>query len=277
MTGFTQYRFRFEKYHLTFLIAACLLCLLQLLSDRLQAAVNDSGYYFSESILFSSFWWLFFPFLAIEYKLILWMKKKFHLFFIYGTIILTHLICFPLLVWFLSAVWYEHTFLFSHTFSYEITSLLIPIMLIYSLPVCWHLFNQNNFSLAAQQTEKSLEASSVWLKNICVSETNQEVALPVQSIIHISVRAPYICLHTTDKKYLFKSTLKSLSGQLNPAQFIRIHKSAIVNVYEVTCCRSRLNGDYDLTLADGTMLRLSRNYSAQFKQVWKRGHQDNIV
>lgn len=75
----------------------------------------------------------------------------------------------------------------------------------------------------------------------------------------------YARIHHLQQHYLHHQSLKAMASQLDPQQFVRIHKSCMVNVHKVVACRSRLNGDYDLTLTDGTSLRLSRNYAADFK------------
>jgi DNA-binding LytR/AlgR family response regulator len=59
--------------------------------------------------------------------------------------------------------------------------------------------------------------------------------------------------------------LKSLENQLDKKQFIRIHKSHIINLQKIISYQSRQNGDYDVTLSDGTVLRVSRNYAKDFK------------
>ncbi|MEI2749283.1 MAG: LytTR family DNA-binding domain-containing protein [Ferruginibacter sp.] len=66
------------------------------------------------------------------------------------------------------------------------------------------------------------------------------------SIVYISSSTPYISIHAGNKKFLSNETLKSVEEKLPPDQFIRIHKSTIVNINMVTSFQSRLNGDYDL-------------------------------
>ncbi|WP_373495805.1 LytTR family DNA-binding domain-containing protein [Aquiflexum sp.] len=100
------------------------------------------------------------------------------------------------------------------------------------------------------------------------------MSIYTNEILFISSNPPYINIHLTAKKYIHKETLKSVSGKLDHEIFVRIHKSTIVNINKVYSYRSRLNGDYDLTLADGTELRLSRNYSSVFKEKFKAIHQD---
>ena len=52
--------------------------------------------------------------------------------------------------------------------------------------------------------------------------------------------------------------MSHLESQLDPAQFVRIHRSAIVNVERIHELRSSFNGEYLITLNDKTRLTLSR-------------------
>ena len=60
-------------------------------------------------------------------------------------------------------------------------------------------------------------------------------------------------------------TLKSLSEKLDNRLFVRIHKSEIVNLSKVQSYQSRQNGDYDVTISDSSVLRISRNFAKDFK------------
>ncbi|HNJ56177.1 MAG TPA: LytTR family DNA-binding domain-containing protein, partial [Chitinophagaceae bacterium] len=75
------------------------------------------------------------------------------------------------------------------------------------------------------------------------------------------------------KKYLHSQSLKSILQQLDEKQFVQIHKSCLVNINTIASCTSRLNGDYDLTLTNGSVLRLSRNYVPVFRQKTEKAHQ----
>jgi DNA-binding LytR/AlgR family response regulator len=103
---------------------------------------------------------------------------------------------------------------------------------------------------------------------------NKRTYISTRDISVISSNPPYINIHHPAKKYMHKGTLKSVSEKLDNAIFVRVHKSTIVNITKVQSYRSRLNGDYDLLMHDGTELRLSRNYASKFKSQFARPHQD---
>jgi two-component system LytT family response regulator len=60
-----------------------------------------------------------------------------------------------------------------------------------------------------------------------------------------------------------------LEKNLDPQQFVRIHRSSIVNVEKIKNLRSNESGDYDVFLSTGIKLKLSRTYRDHFQNVMK--------
>jgi two-component system LytT family response regulator len=77
----------------------------------------------------------------------------------------------------------------------------------------------------------------------------------------------YLRLHTGTgtpqaKAHLIRKPLAALAEELNPAQFARIHRSALVNIDRIRELRALSDGEYQVLLTDGTKLKLSRTYRA---------------
>ena len=70
----------------------------------------------------------------------------------------------------------------------------------------------------------------------------------------------YVRLHVGPQTHLVRGTMGYLESQLDPAQFVRVHRSTIVNVDRIHELRSSFNGEYIITLHDKTRLTLSRGY-----------------
>ncbi|MEO5500856.1 MAG: LytTR family DNA-binding domain-containing protein, partial [Ginsengibacter sp.] len=120
--------------------------------------------------------------------------------------------------------------------------------------------------------EVHLENTAVITTLIVSDANNKKIVIPINDVMYFSANSPYINIHLESKKYLQKRTLKYLEGQLNSTQFLRVHKSCIINMHKVISYKSRLNGDYDITLSDNTQLRLSRNYLKAFKSAMEGNH-----
>ncbi len=70
----------------------------------------------------------------------------------------------------------------------------------------------------------------------------------------------YVHVHTAQSRHMIRRTLTDLLAQLGEQRFVRIHKSAAVNLAEVQSLSPLFKGDYDITLRSGATLRLSRRY-----------------
>jgi len=75
----------------------------------------------------------------------------------------------------------------------------------------------------------------------------------------------YVRLHVRGREYLVRDTLASLEAQLDPAVFVRVHRSAIVRIDRVAEMRTDTHGDGELRLRDGTRLAVSRTFRSQLQ------------
>ena len=76
----------------------------------------------------------------------------------------------------------------------------------------------------------------------------------------IEAEGNYVRLHVGARKYLIREKMGALEGKLDPARFLRVHRSTIVNLEQIRELRPWFSGDYIVALKDGTELRLSRSY-----------------
>src|SRR4029078_366639 len=70
----------------------------------------------------------------------------------------------------------------------------------------------------------------------------------------------YVRVHVGQQEHLVRDTRGHLESELDPQQFIRIHRSTIVNVDRIQEMQSSFNGEYVVLLRTGTRLTLSRGY-----------------
>ena len=69
--------------------------------------------------------------------------------------------------------------------------------------------------------------------------------------------------------YLFHETTTGIESKLDPKKFFRIHRSTIVNIEKIKEMHPWFNGDYAVTLKDGTKLTLSSTYRERLKEFRK--------
>ena len=78
----------------------------------------------------------------------------------------------------------------------------------------------------------------------------------------------YVHVYTSDQTYSIRRTLRDLLQQLGEQRFVRVHKSAAVNIAEIDALMPLFKGDYELRLRSGRLLRLSRRFTTElFKRT----------
>ena len=88
----------------------------------------------------------------------------------------------------------------------------------------------------------------------------------VEEIDWIEADANYLRLHTGVQSHCLRETLKVFEQRLDPSRFLRVHRSAIVNLDSIQRLEPWFHGEYVVTLRDGTKLTSSRTYSARLRQ-----------
>ena len=76
----------------------------------------------------------------------------------------------------------------------------------------------------------------------------------------ISSAGHYLELHVGGETHLIREQLSRLEPRLDPEKFVRVHRSAIVNLDRVKSLHPLFNGDHILVLKTGEELNLSRTY-----------------
>ena len=77
----------------------------------------------------------------------------------------------------------------------------------------------------------------------------------------------YVRLHAGEDSYLVRTTLKGLLRSLDDRRFLRIHRSAAINLERVGELRPLPGGDYAVTLRTGERLRASRTYADELLRL----------
>jgi two-component system LytT family response regulator len=102
------------------------------------------------------------------------------------------------------------------------------------------------------------QARGVYLDRLTVSENGRILLINVSDIDWIAAAGNYAELHTGSRKYEVRQTLTSLEQKLNPREFLRIHRSTIVNVRQVKEIQPWFHGHHLVILQGGRELRMSR-------------------
>ena len=102
---------------------------------------------------------------------------------------------------------------------------------------------------------------------VLVKDRGRVVLLDEDEVDWIEADGDYVRVHARGKGYLVRETLTAAAARLTGSRFVRIHRSAIVNVGRIRELRPLPNRDYAVVLRDGTQLKLSRSYSDGLRAV----------
>lgn len=121
-----------------------------------------------------------------------------------------------------------------------------------------------NFAAAAEIQAQGGEAAPAAdagpARRIAVERAGRITLLPTAEIEAVRAAGDYIEAITAEGAFLRRETLKDIEGRLDPDAFIRVHRSAIVNLDAIDSLKPEGRGDYSITLKSGATVRLSRSY-----------------
>jgi two-component system, LytTR family, response regulator len=117
-----------------------------------------------------------------------------------------------------------------------------------------------------QDASTSGPGTRATLDRIVLKGANRIRLLPVDQISWIEADGIYVKLHTRDgKAHLHRGLLGTFDSSLDERCFVRIHRSAIVNIDVVSELRQDAHGDYIAVLRDGTEVRVGRRFRARLQ------------
>jgi len=102
---------------------------------------------------------------------------------------------------------------------------------------------------------------------LAIKDGGEVSRVPIKEILWIDAAGDYMCVHTETTTHILRQTMKQLEETLDPRQFVRTHRSIIVNQQYVEKLCSQLNGEYYLILKNGKELKVSRSYKEKVKQL----------
>ena len=82
----------------------------------------------------------------------------------------------------------------------------------------------------------------------------------------IEAAGVYVNVHTGGKALLHRTSLQELVGRLDPMRFVRVHRSAVVNIESIVQLEARSHGEFDAVLKHGGRVRVSRTYRAHLEK-----------
>ncbi len=107
-----------------------------------------------------------------------------------------------------------------------------------------------------------------YLDRVTIKSTEEVLFLKAAEIDWIEPTGNYLKIHKGKETHLLRETMNSFEAKLDPKKFVRIQRSAIVNVERIKKLHPLFRGEYEVVLSDGTRLTSSRGYRPKLQKVF---------
>lgn len=126
--------------------------------------------------------------------------------------------------------------------------------------------NSKGYLSQIQTLVNSLNEQESYLINILVSVRNKLINIPTDQIVQIKAEGNYARLTTNDGSYLSSYGISKLEEKLNPQQFIRVHRSTIINITSVKEVYT-YPSSYEVVMKNGDVVKVSRSYLDNIRKL----------
>jgi two-component system, LytTR family, response regulator len=120
-----------------------------------------------------------------------------------------------------------------------------------------------------QKLVSAIEEKPDILQRIAVKSGQKINVVAADDIIYIGAEGDYVMIYTKDNRYLKEKTMKYMETHLDPAQFVRIHRSTILNVNHILRVEIYDKESYAVLLKNNVSLRASISGYKLLKQLLK--------
>jgi two-component system LytT family response regulator len=120
----------------------------------------------------------------------------------------------------------------------------------------------------ARQLETLLQSRSPeWQQTLVARKGERFDIVSVTSVDWIEAANNYAVLHCSAVDHVIGETLSSLETRLDPAKFLRVHRSTIVNASRIVAVHTMIGGVYELELRGGTRVKTGRQYRDRIRKL----------
>ena len=113
---------------------------------------------------------------------------------------------------------------------------------------------------------ETLASPPRYLKRIAVRSAGKTYFVDLQDVVWIQAAENYVQLHMSSSKHLVHTTVQTMQEMLDPQQFMRIHRSLIVNLQHVRELETVTHGEFVFVMRCGARVQSSRTYHDAIKQ-----------
>ncbi|MGJ1266422.1 LytR/AlgR family response regulator transcription factor [Sphingobacterium spiritivorum] len=128
-------------------------------------------------------------------------------------------------------------------------------------------FKQSTLAATPVKINESLEGEEQSLERIVVKNGSQIKIIPVQQVTFLEAYDDYVKIHTKEGMFLKNKTMSSFEKQLDPKNFVRVHRSFMIRVDQLSKIEPLEKENYIATLISGDKINVSKSGYARLKQL----------
>ncbi len=235
--------------------------------DYVFSKIKPTGFYWTDTMLYNIYWFLFIPFIKIAnscYNKVQFKSLTSKVLYSFGTgfiFSVLHVLVFTSIFILISNLIYSIPHRFLTILKNAVSNQLHITIIVY-------LFSPFVFEYIKRRKQLNKYSQNEKTNKIFTAKNgNRRIRIDTFTIIFIETDRPYTKIHTTSQKILHEESLKELGDSLDPQIFLRVHRSVIINKNHLTELKSRKNGDYDGVLSNGQAIRFSRHYRGNWIEL----------
>jgi two-component system LytT family response regulator len=116
---------------------------------------------------------------------------------------------------------------------------------------------------------ETLRAERSYATKFLIRDTRDLYFVLVDDVEWADAQGNYVRLHVGGKSHMLRRSFSDFEASLDPRRFVRIHRSTIVNLEQVSRLTPQGHGEYVVTLRNGAKLTTSRTYATKLQSVLK--------
>lgn len=119
--------------------------------------------------------------------------------------------------------------------------------------------------VGANKQVEPIPGKTEYIERFPIKENGRVFFIKPQQIEYLEASGNYVALRVEGKSHLVYDTLSSIEQKLDTKNFLRIHRSTIVNIDQIKELQTHFNGEYIVILKSGSRLKLSRSFRTKAK------------
>jgi two-component system LytT family response regulator len=131
-------------------------------------------------------------------------------------------------------------------------------------------------SSALREAMAQVRKGTPFAERLVVNTAGRVVFVKVADIDWLEAAGNYVTIHAGREKHMFRETLRNLGDRLDPARFVRLHRSSVVNVDRLRELLPWARGEQVAVLNDGTQLPIGRAFRERLMSVMNGAAQTTV-